>query len=436
MPTTAKPARDRVRTGRKATATRARILDAAATVFRQNGYTGTRLSDIASAANTQAGSMYYHFASREDLVREVLRVAQERTNEFVMERVHSLPEDASSLDRLREALTAHLTAVLEIGDYTAATLRILGQVPEEIRESIVGLRREYGKFFKQLFDQALANGELRADLDPYVCRMFVLGAMNASPEWFHPHQPDGLTVLGLAEQFDRIFLSGIGTAKGNRRRPRRPAVEIPEPAPAAPAETRAAATIVRILDSAAKVFRENGYAGARLADIAAQADMQTGSLYYHFDSREDLVTHLLRSAWEHLDDAVRTNLDALPGRATPITRLSTVMTAHLLAVLSEGHHISALLRIQNQVPEEVLAPNNARQRTTIDLWRGLLKDAFDSGDIKSGFDLPVVLMVLFGALNWTVEWYEPGRHLEPLDLAEQFCTLAFEGMAASGPSRR
>jgi AcrR family transcriptional regulator len=48
----------RTRPGRKAMATRTRILDAAAKVFRQNGYTGTRLSDIAAAANTQAGSLY------------------------------------------------------------------------------------------------------------------------------------------------------------------------------------------------------------------------------------------------------------------------------------------------------------------------------------------------------------------------------------------
>src|ERR1700710_1838002 len=148
----APPATARTRSGPKATATRQRILDAAAKVFRHNGYTGTRLSDIATAANTQAGSLYYHFTSREDLVREVLRVAQERTNEFVMRRVAALPPDATSLERLREALAAHLAAVLEIGDYTAATIRILGQVPEAIRESALELQREYGVYFRGLFE--------------------------------------------------------------------------------------------------------------------------------------------------------------------------------------------------------------------------------------------------------------------------------------------
>ena len=60
----------------------------------------------------------------------------------------------------------------------------------------------------------------------------------------------------------------------------------PPPAPSKSQRTRA-----RILDAAARVFRREGY-GARLSDIAAEAGIQTGSLYYHFDGRESLVADL------------------------------------------------------------------------------------------------------------------------------------------------
>src|SRR5215218_9782486 len=76
--------------------------------------------------------------------------------------------------------------------------------------------------------------------------------------------------------------------------------------------TKSERTRQRILDAAARVFREQGYANARLADIAELADMQTGSLYYHFDGREDLVAEILRlgveTSWQHVRDAV----DGLP----------------------------------------------------------------------------------------------------------------------------
>jgi AcrR family transcriptional regulator len=431
------PGTDRTRPGRKAMATRQRILDAAAKVFRHNGYTGTRLSDIAAAAHTQAGSLYYHFASREDLVQEVLRVGQARTNDFVMRRVDALPEGTSSLDRLREAISAHLASVLEIGDYTAATLRILGQVPEEIRRSTLALQREYGQYWKGLFDAALADGDLRDDLDLLACRMLVLGSMNASPDWFHPNQPQGLTVGALEEQFVAVFLDGLGTTKGKKRRNSALAVALEPAVPATQlVETRGAATTAKILDAAAKVFRENGYAGARLVDVATQAEMQTGSLYYHFDSREDLVTHLLRNAWERTDSVVRQSVDGLPTRTAPVNRLATAMTAHMLSVLSGGDYTSAMLRILGQVPDDVRSTIQPLQRTYLELWRGLMLEAAAAGDIRQDLDLSVVMLVITGALNWTVEWYEPGRHLTPEELAAQFCTLVFEGMSTRRPAVR
>jgi AcrR family transcriptional regulator len=70
--------------------------------------------------------------------------------------------------------------------------------------------------------------------------------------------------------------------------------------------TKSELTRQRILDAAAKVFRSNGYSGARLSDIAALAGIQTGSMYYHFDSREALVEEVLHLgiavACEHAHD--------------------------------------------------------------------------------------------------------------------------------------
>jgi AcrR family transcriptional regulator len=74
-----------------------------------------------------------------------------------------------------------------------------------------------------------------------------------------------------------------------------------------PGETKSARTRRRILDAAAEVFSEQGY-GARLSDIADRAAMKTGSLYYHFDSREDLVAEVLAlgidGSWDQVASAL------------------------------------------------------------------------------------------------------------------------------------
>src|SRR5258706_5394285 len=58
---------------KKSDRTRSSILDAAARLFARRGYTDTNLSEIAAEAGMKAGSLHYHFESKEDLVYEVLR---------------------------------------------------------------------------------------------------------------------------------------------------------------------------------------------------------------------------------------------------------------------------------------------------------------------------------------------------------------------------
>jgi len=424
-------ANGRGRPGKKGVATRARILDSAAHTFRVKGYAGTRLSDVAAAAATQAGSLYYHFPSREELVEEVLRVGQERTSGFVRRRVAALPEDASDLDRLREAMDAHLDSVLEIGDYTAATIRIIGQVPEEIRKRRVHEQREYGEFWRRLVNDAHACGQIRTELNSSALRMLLLGAMNSVPDWFRPRR-DGLSATDLKSQFESLFIDGLAVGQEVSRSIDRNLAAVAAAEEVVVRRSQVDGAIPegaqRILDGAAKVFREKGYAGARLADVAKAAGIQTGSMYYYFKSREHLVVEMLLVAWKRTDDLARLSVNALPADATALDAFSTALTAHLLSVLRNSMYTSALVRILGQIPDGVRDQTVNQQRAYLDYWRGLLQDAIDSGEVRADLDPAAVTMLLTGALNWAVEWFRPDGALSAEELALQVSTLVFDGM--------
>ena len=424
-------ANKRARPGKKGVATRARILDSAALTFRNKGYAGTRLSDVAAAANTQAGSLYYHFPSREELVEEVLRVGQERTSGFVRRRVAALPDDASELDRLREAISAHLDAVLEIGDYTAATIRIIGQVPDEIRKRRMHEQREYGEFWRSLVDNTQASGQFRSDINSSALRMLLFGAMNSVPDWFRP-RADGMSTAELKAQFDSLFLDGLAVHRQATRSigDNLAAIAVAEEKVLRRSREDGAKAegAQRILDAAANVFREKGYAGTRLADIAAASGIQTGSMYYYFKSREHLVIEMVLVAWKRTDDLARLSVDALPADATALDRLSTALTAHLLSVLRNTMYTSALVRILGQIPDNVREQTVTHQRSYLGYLRGLIEDAIASGEIRADIDPSVTTILITGALNWAVEWYRPDGALSPEELARQVATLAFDGV--------
>src|SRR5580698_5516258 len=105
---------------RRSDVSRQQILDVAAKLFRARGYTETSLRDIAKLVGMKAGSLYYHFASKEELAAEVLRIGVKKVHLAVAEAVDALGRDADARHKLEVAMAAHLETLLDESDYTSA----------------------------------------------------------------------------------------------------------------------------------------------------------------------------------------------------------------------------------------------------------------------------------------------------------------------------
>ncbi|WP_405846700.1 TetR/AcrR family transcriptional regulator [Streptomyces sp. NBC_01518] len=218
----------------KSARTRERILDAAAHVLSRKGYAGTRLSDVAEQAQIQAPAIYYYFSSREVLIEEVMWVGVARLREHVAEALDALPADTTPMDRVDAAVEEHLRYQLAISDFATAAIRNAGQVPEDIRTRQLAEEAKYGDIWRALIQDAQKAGELRADLEPRVARMLVLGALNWTTEWWNPRQGSLDVVVRTARSLVR---HGLGA----------PAVQEQGPTPPSgtPRTRRTAATTGR-----------------------------------------------------------------------------------------------------------------------------------------------------------------------------------------------
>jgi AcrR family transcriptional regulator len=201
---------------RKSDLTRQRILQAAARVFREHGYSGTRLTDIAEAADMKAGSLYYHFDSREALVEEVVLEGVRRTKDAVLDRLTSLPPGTTYLQKLEVMIETHLTFVLLQGDIASASIQLIWQIPAEIRERTLTVQRAYGALWRQVLEAARDAGEVRADVNLSAIRMSILGALNWAADWYHP---TGATPKQIARDIVVMVLHGLSTpARGGAAR--------------------------------------------------------------------------------------------------------------------------------------------------------------------------------------------------------------------------
>jgi TetR/AcrR family transcriptional regulator, cholesterol catabolism regulator len=200
-------------TSSKSARTRERILDAAAHVLSRKGYAGTRLSDVADQAELQAPAIYYYFSSRDDLIEEVMWSGIAHMRDHITQVLAALPPGADPLERIDAAVEGHLRYSLEISDYTTASIRNAGQVPESIAIRYAAEASQYGDTWRKLLQDADNAGLLRPDLDLMAARMMVLGALNWAAEWWNPRRGSLDTVVRTAQS---IVRNGLGTQQAAR----------------------------------------------------------------------------------------------------------------------------------------------------------------------------------------------------------------------------
>ncbi|MGD9924976.1 MAG: TetR/AcrR family transcriptional regulator [Pseudorhodoplanes sp.] len=184
----------------------------------------------------------------------------------------------------------------------------------------------------------------------------------------------------------------------------------------------------RILNAAAHLFRRKGYADTSLRDIAHRANMISGSIYYHFDSKEDILDAVLQEGIIALHNAVRAAVEALPARATPRDRVSAAVHAHLNALLSQGDYIRANAREFERAPPVIRKRNLVLRQQYAAYWRSLFEEAKAAGQLKPEVDLTLLRLFLLGALHWTVDWYDASK--QPISaLADRLLSFFYYGVA-------
>ena len=187
----------------KSAITRSRILDAAARVLSEHGYAGLRLTDVAAVAELQAPAIYYYFPSRDDLIEEVMWAGIADMREHVTAILEGVPDGTPALDRLLVAAEAHLRHELEISDYTTASIRNAGQVPQAIRKRQILEEERYGEIWRRLVNDVAREGILRPELDLYIAQMLILGALNWAVEWWNPRRGSVEAVVSNAQSIIR-----------------------------------------------------------------------------------------------------------------------------------------------------------------------------------------------------------------------------------------
>jgi TetR/AcrR family transcriptional regulator, cholesterol catabolism regulator len=186
---------------KKGAQAKARIIAEAETLFNQQGFDGASMRDIASAAEMQPASVYYYFASKEELLWAVW----EKGGVELLERVkNAIAGKKAPWERMETACIAHTTGLL---DWRRANQALFvmppWHYPESIKDRVIALRDEYEQIFIALIDEL----PLRKGVDRRYLRLSLIGALSWSLFWFKKERD---TPSAIAKQILSMLRAGVG----------------------------------------------------------------------------------------------------------------------------------------------------------------------------------------------------------------------------------
>ncbi len=191
---------------------RVAAIKAAAAEFAEKGYHGACTREIAARLGVKQGSLYYYFQSKEDALLEVCLHG-------IRDYAHRMRDIAASEQPFEAKLLATIASHLWSYRSTNEALKVHNDerlyLSREKRRNLKELGSAYREQLQGIFTDAVASGEIRADIDPHFAAQTVIGICNAWGDLI-VRDPD-TDIIGLTQKCTDLLLGGFRKPK-----PRKP----------------------------------------------------------------------------------------------------------------------------------------------------------------------------------------------------------------------
>ena len=190
------------------------IIEAAARVFAERGFHGATTQDIANVLGIKQASLYYYFSSKEAALEVVCMKGVEGFFDAA-KAIAARPEKASK--RLGSLINSHLSPLMDRSDFVKVFLNERQYLPRESRRRIGRVSRGLERIYEDVIREGIAKGEFRADLDPRLSTLAILGMCNAASSW---HRKENADIARIAIEFAQLAIDGVGKRPAAPRRRR------------------------------------------------------------------------------------------------------------------------------------------------------------------------------------------------------------------------
>lgn len=181
------------------------------------------------------------------------------------------------------------------------------------------------------------------------------------------------------------------------------------------------------MDAAAEVFVEKGYHGANVQDIAEKVGMLKGSLYYHIQSKEQILVDLILGVVRVLEKGLSSVVVDEEGQE-PREKLRAAIISHMSSYEKYFREVTVFLNEMPNLPPSVRRRVVKAVKEYEKIWISIIEEGISSGQFKRDIDMRIVLNAIFGMCNWTHKWFSETGRLSPTEISNVYADLILEGL--------
>jgi AcrR family transcriptional regulator len=165
-------------------------------------------------------------------------------------------------------------------------------------------------------------------------------------------------------------------------------------------------------------------------DVAAALKLSKGGLYHHFQSKDEILFHIMSHAMQLTEDRVINVVRRIDGtsHAGLEERLRTLIRLHIQVVLSpEDREITVMLHENHPLPPALRRKINGRKKDYLVFVENLIADVQRKRNSASKVTPRAAAFALVGMINWIYQWYKPDGPLTGDALVRQYTDIFFHG---------
>jgi AcrR family transcriptional regulator len=180
-----------------------------------------------------------------------------------------------------------------------------------------------------------------------------------------------------------------------------------------------------ILRTAARLFQQQGYDATSMNDVAAALRLSKGGLYHHFQSKDEILFHIMSHAMDITEGQVINVVRKIDGVEE---RLRMLIRLHIEVVLSqEDREITVMLHENHPLPPALRRKINGRKKDYVHFVENLVADVQRQRGSTSQVTPRAAAFALLGMINWIYQWYKPDGALQSDAIVRQYTDIFFRG---------